>query len=68
MKNLKLQMIAMCFWAVLHATVLAQDVLRDGEVAFLSGQGIVQAWYGHPAERYDHGILLAVDGGLCAWD
>lgn len=48
----------------LSSPVLAQERLPDGGVARASGDGPVQAWYGQPTTRYDHGILGdAIEGG-----
>ena len=41
----------------LTAAAQAQDRLPDGGVARASGAGPVQAFYGQPTRRYDHGIL-----------
>lgn len=35
----------------------ADGRLPDGEVAVAPGQGVVQAWYARPTDRYGHGVL-----------
>lgn len=48
----------------LTGAAMAQDRLPDGGVATAPGNGPVQAWYGQPTARYDHGILGdAIEGG-----
>jgi hypothetical protein len=43
---------------------LADERLPDGGIARAPGSGPVEAWYGHPTTRYDHGVLGdAIEGG-----
>ena len=46
-------------WCVLMLTGAgtAADRLPDGGIATAGGTGPVEAWYGQPTTRYDHGIL-----------
>ncbi len=53
----------------------ARDGIPGGAIATADGPGIVEAWYGNPTTRYDHGILgdrieggsliVVDDSGLC---
>lgn len=44
--------------------ITARDGIPNGTVARAVGTGIVEAWYGAPTSRYDHGILGdRIEGG-----
>lgn len=52
------------FASLLASAAFADDRLPDGGVAKATGTGPVQAWYGRPTDRYDHGVLGdAIEGG-----
>jgi hypothetical protein len=55
---------AALIYGLLVSAGAAADRLPDGGVAKATGQGPVQAWFGRPTDRYDHGILGdAIEGG-----
>ncbi|MFY8031846.1 MAG: hypothetical protein ACOVO5_08440, partial [Devosia sp.] len=55
---------AALIYGLLVSVGTAADRLPDGGVAKATGQGPVQAWFGRPTDRYDHGILGdGIEGG-----
>ena len=55
---------AALLYGLLVSVGTAADRLPDGGVTKATGQGPVQAWFGRPTDRYDHGVLGdAIEGG-----